>query len=98
MNPKITIPRLAIPALKIRRGQLLNVSVMGVGVVVPPGDVQLWPEIQLLAETTVFDPDWITEIVKAMMPTIAEGVFKAVEPYLDKLAEDFYARRSKEKR
>jgi len=68
---------------------------MGVGIVVPPIDIQFWPEIQLLPKTTVYDPDWITDIVKEMMPTIAEGVFKAVEPYLNKLAEDFYERRKK---
>jgi len=69
---------------------------MGVGVVVPPSEIQLWPEIQLLPEITVFDPDWIADIVKGMMPTIAEGVFNAVEPYLDSLARDFYERRGKE--
>jgi len=61
--------------------------------VVPPSDIQFWPEIQLLAALTVFDPDWITDAVNGMMSTIAEGVFKAVEPYLDGLAEDFYRRR-----
>jgi len=96
VNPKITIPRLAIPALKITRGQFLDIDIVGIHLRVPPGDIQLWPEIQLLPEITVFDPDWITDIIKGMMPTIAEGVFKAVEPYLDKLAEDFYARRGKE--
>jgi len=88
---------LAIPAFKIRRGQLLDISILGVGVVVPPFDIQFWPEIQLLPAITVFDPDWIADIVKGMMSTIAEGVFKAVEPYLDGLAVDFYARRGKEK-
>jgi len=94
---KVTIPRLAIPALKIGRGRLLDISIMGVGVVVPPSDIQLWPEVQLLPEITVFDPGWITDIVTGMMPAIAEGIFKLVEPHLDKMAEDFYARRGKEK-
>jgi len=105
---KITIPRLAIPAFKLKAGQLLDISIFGVGIKVPPVDIQFWPEIQLLPETVVFDPAWIWDVlgdaaewigniargvVESMIPTIIEATFKAVEPYLDKLAEDFYARR-----
>jgi len=84
---------LAIPALKIRRGLLLDIDLVGQHIRVPPSDLDITPEIQLLPAITVFDPDWIADIVKGMMSTIAEGVFKAVEPYLDGLAEDFYRRR-----
>jgi len=112
VSPKITIPRLAIPALKIRRGQLLDISIMGIGIVVPPVDISFWPEIQLLPAMTVFDSEWIHDIldekvgwfgniaagvVDAATPTIIEATFKAVEPYLDGLARDYYARRGKEK-
>jgi len=108
---KITIPRLAIPALRIRRGFLLDIEILGQHIRVPPSDITLWPEIQLLPETTVFDPEWIVEkvegmsewfgniasgVVDAAMPTIIQAVFNAVEPHLDSLAEDFYARRGRE--
>jgi len=111
LSPKITIPRLAIPALRIRRGFLLDIEILGQHIRVPPSDITLWPEIQLLPETTVFDPAWITDAVEGMsdwfgniargvvdaaMPNIIQAVFNAVEPYLDGLAEDFYARRGKE--
>jgi len=75
---------------------------------VPPSDVQLWPEIQLLPEITVFDPEWVIDtvagmtswiqgvardVVTAMVPSIIDATFKSVEPYLDSLAADFYRRR-----
>jgi len=68
----------------------------------------LWPEIQLLPETTVFDTEWVIGAVEeradwianiargavdAAIPGIVQAVFAGVEPYLDRLAEDFYARR-----
>jgi len=73
--------------------------------------VEIWPEITLLPRVTVFDPEWIHDILDGKagwISSIARGVvddmttgmiqatFKAVEPHLDKLAEDFYARRGKE--
>jgi len=79
---------------------------------VPPGDITITPSITLLPEITVFDPAWITGIVEgkvdwikgvaggvveSMIPAIIEAVFNAVEPHLDKLAEEFYARRGEEK-
>jgi len=105
---KITIPRLAIPAFKLKAGQLLDISIFGVGIKVPPVDIQFWPEIQLLPETVVFDTEWVTTtiegmadwigniargVVESMIPAIIEATFKAVEPYMDGLAEDFYRRR-----
>jgi len=105
---KITIPRLAIPAFALKTGQLLDISIFGVGIKVPPFDIQFWPEIQLLPETVVFDTEWVTTaieekaewigniargVVESIIPTIIEATFNAVEPYLDKLAEDFYAGR-----
>jgi len=81
---------------------------VGVHIRVPPGDLQLWPEVQLLPEITVFDPEWIVGIVEGMAewigsvargvvdvmtPGIIQAVFDAVEPHLDGLAEDFYRRR-----
>jgi len=80
---------------------------------VPPGDITFWPEITLLPAITVFDPEWIMEkiegmadwigkiaggVVESMVPNIIQAVFKAVEPHLDRLAEDFYARRGEEKK
>jgi len=92
MVSKVTIGPLKIPRLEI----------MG---------VEIWPEITLLPRITVFDPEWIHDIlgekaswiasiargvVDSMTTGIIEATFKAVEPHLDKLAEDFYARRGKE--
>lgn len=73
--------------------------------------VEIWPEITLLPEITVFDPQWILDflmekaewfseavagVVEGLMEGIIEGVFNAVEPYLDKLAGEYYEREEKE--
>lgn len=73
--------------------------------------VEIWPEITLLPKITVFDPEWIIEIVEGMadwfgdiahgvvegmIGWIIESVFNAVEPYLDKLAGEYYERHTKE--
>jgi len=93
MVGKITIGPLVIPKLEVF-------------------GVQITPEITLLPKITVFDPEWILEIlgdsaewigsiasgvVDAALPSIIEATFNAAEPYLNGLAEDFYARRGKEK-
>jgi len=71
---------------------------------------EIWPEIPLLPATTVFDSEWVHDViedkaewfgdiargvVEEMIGWIIDQTFKAVEPYLDKLAEDFYHRRGK---
>jgi len=99
MVDKITIGPLKVPARKLKKGQLLSLHLpfpIDRDIDVPPSDITLWPEITLLPAITVFDPDWTTGIVQGMMPAIIESVFKAVEPYLDKLAEEYYAHEGKE--
>jgi len=108
MGWQLKIPRLAIPQLKISKGQLLDISIFGIGIKVPPFDITFWPEIELLPETVVFNSEWVTDtiygmadwfgsiaagVVDSMIPTIIQATFNAVEPYLNSLAEDFYRRR-----
>jgi len=108
---KLTIGPLKIPAFKLAKGQLLHWHIpwpIDRDLDVPPGDITFWEEKTLLSAVTVFDPEWIHEIVEgkadwikniaagvvdAALPTIIEATFNAVEPYLDGLAEDFYRRR-----
>jgi len=113
MVSKVSIGPLKIPALAFRKGQLLHWHIpfpIDRDLDVPPGDITLWPEKTLLPAVTVFDPEWIHDllegkadwigniargVVDAMTPTIIQATFKAVEPYLDGLAADFYRRRGK---
>jgi len=108
---KITIGPLKIPALAFRKGQLLHLHLpfpIDRDIDVPPSDITLWPEITLLPRITVFDPEWVHDIlgdasewianiargvVDSMTTEIIEATFKAVEPYLDGLAEEYYARK-----
>ena len=78
---------------------------------VPPLSFTLLPEITLLPELTVFDPEWILDflmekaewlseavagVVDGLMEGIIQTVFNAVEPYLDKMAGEYYERHPKE--
>lgn len=84
---------------------------LDIKIYVPPWDITFWPELTLLPRITVFDPQWILDflmekaewfsnavrgVLETMIPWIAESVFNLVEPYLDKLAGDFYERHEKE--
>jgi len=79
---KVTIPRLAIPGLTIKRGQLLNVTLFGYGVVVPPVDFTFWPEIELIPETVVFDSAWIWEWWYKVLGDKVDAIIQAMEEEL----------------
>jgi len=110
MGFKISLPRLAIPAIKIPKG-IISFWVGPWKVTIPPGDIQIFAGKELLPATTVFDSEWILNVldekagwigsiargvVDAAIPGIIQAVFNAVEPYLDGLAADFYKRHSEE--
>jgi len=86
MVGKISIGPLKIPALALKKGQLLHWHIpfpIDRDIDVPPGDITLWPEKTLLPAVTVFDPEWIVEKVEGMSEwfgNIARGVVDAAMP------------------
>lgn len=82
MDFQMKIPRLVIPPIRIPKG-LIHFWVGPWEISIPPSDITIFPGLELLKETVVFDSEWVW---KYFMET------------LDKLAEDFYKAHSEEKK
>jgi len=102
MSFQLKIPRLAIPEIKIPKG-IIHFHVGPFEVTIPPADIVLLPEIQLLAEIVVFDTDWILSwfITVATSATTAtswlmNAVWQLLIRFLDSLAADYSERHSEE--
>ena len=93
---KVQFPAIIIPAFKIRAGQLLNVALFGVGLVIPPIDIIFWEEVKLTEAFTLFDTDDIVNAIVGQFTKVAELVWDLFESRLDKMAEDYYERHSED--
>jgi hypothetical protein len=58
---QVKIPRASFGPVKIAKGSWLDISVAGVGIVIPPTDVTLIPEVTLWGEFLLFDTDWLVK-------------------------------------
>jgi len=79
MRLRIAIPRVVLPEFTIKRGLLLNISIFGIGLVVPPVDITFWKEMELIPEIVVFDSLWIWEWGAKMLSANVDAVIKAME-------------------
>lgn len=75
---QLWFPGLKFNGLKLTRGQLLNVSLMGIGLVIPPFDLELIPPIELWETFVIFDSDWVT----VPLTTAIEGIPKLLIDFL----------------
>ena len=87
---KIAFPKLAIPPLVIPAGLLLNVNLLGLGLVIPPTDVQLWGEIVLLKEFVLFDTDDIAQALLGTIANVVEWAFRGLVDQLNEAAKRYY--------
>ena len=87
---EIKFPDIVIPAFKISKGRLLNVSLLGVGLVIPPLDITFWPYTKILSGFTLFNTDDITKPILdkiAAIPKIeVPGLEDIIKPILDAIA------------
>jgi len=88
----IRFPGLKLPAFKLTRGQLLNVHLLGVGLVIPPFDITFWAETTLLQPFTLFKTEDITTGLLTPINAIPEAVWTLAKSTLDSLAKDYYER------
>jgi len=85
---KVFFPEIKFPAFKLKAGQLLNVSLMGVGLIIPPWDLTFWDTTTLLPKFPLFDTD---ELFRPIMEAIEGVAQKVIEllwtPILNQLDE-----------
>jgi len=56
---QLWFPGLKFNGLSLTRGQLLDVSLLGVGLVIPPWDIELLPPHTFWEPFVAFDSDWV---------------------------------------
>lgn len=87
---KVSFPSLWFPAFKFRKGQLLNVSILGIGLKIPPIDITFWNAFKILNGFTILDTDWISNPIINAMSGIAHAVWDIAKGTLDSWADEFY--------
>ena len=92
----VKFPDIVIPAFKISKGQLLDVRLLGVGLVIPPGDITFWPKTRILEGFELFDTDDVVKGVGDLLGAVPEAVWNLAKAKLDELAADYYERHSEE--
>ena len=80
MGITVKIPKITFPGFKIPRGLLLNTSLLGVDLVIPPFDITFWEPVTLIPETIIWDSGWVGDAVLAIQDNL-------LKPVLDKLEE-----------
>ena len=93
---EVKFPGFALPAFKISKGQLLNVNLLGVGLVIPPGDITFWKKVTFWEPFTLFNTDDVVKGVGDLLGAIPEAVWNLARAKLDELAADFHERHSEE--
>jgi hypothetical protein len=91
---QIWFPGLAIPKLVIRRGFFLDVSIFGVGLVIPPVDITLFAGVKIWDGFMLFDTDLIVKGIGDLMVAIPKAVWDLATSTLDDMAAVFYGHHS----
>ena len=86
----VKFPDIVIPAFKISKGRLLNVSLLGVGLVIPPGDITFWPEKTILSAFTLFDTSDIVKDVGDLLGAIPEAVWTFATSWVEQQIKEYY--------
>jgi len=84
---KVTFPAFTLPGFKLSKGQLLNVSLLGVGLVIPPVDITFWPEIKAWNSFVIFDLDWILNPIASWLTWIPGAVADTLKGLLDPISQ-----------
>jgi len=88
--PEVKFPGITIPAFKLTKGQLLNVGVLGVGLVIPPFDMTFWEATTILQPFTLFNTDDIAKPVATLINAIPQAVWTFATTWLEQQIKDYY--------
>lgn len=87
---KIQLPSLKLPGFQIARGSLLNIALLGKGLIIPPWDITFWKPVTIWEDFDIFNTDWIVEALTKPLEATAKLVWTIFEDTLNKWAEDYY--------
>jgi len=87
---QIWFPSLAIPKLVIRRGFFLDVSIFGVGLVIPPSEIVLFPGAKIWDGFVLFDTDLIVKGVADLLGAIPKAVWDFAANWLQNEINAYY--------
>jgi len=92
----IWFPGLTIPRIRITAGQFLNITLLGVGIKVPPISMTILPRTVIWEGFKMFDTNDITNALLTPINAIPQAVWNLFKGKLDEMADEFYARRGGE--
>jgi len=86
---RINFPGFTLPGFMIAEGQLLDITLLGVGIKIPPFDIVFWEEITFWEEFTIFDSEWVTEPVAGFIDSLRDTVASWFEGLWQDLTDAF---------
>lgn len=93
----IVFPALAVPAFTLARGQLLNVTLLGVGLVIPPRDITFWERTLLTPEFVLFNINSLVNAIVTPLNAIPQAVWNFATSWLEQQINEYYKLHPEEK-
>lgn len=87
---QIWFPGLKFNGAALTRGQLLDVTLLGVGLVIPPWDITFLPAVEFWKPFLIFDSNWVVKPITDALAAIPKAIFDAAKGILDGWAAAFY--------
>ncbi len=87
---QLAFPGLKFNGLSLTRGQLLDVSLLGVGLVIPPWDITLVPELTFWEPFIIFDSDWIMNALSDAFMAIPKAVWDYFTNVVEFQIEEYF--------
>lgn len=94
---QLWFPGLTFNGFAITRGQLLDVTLLGLGLVIPPTDMTLLPKMTLWEPFLAFDSDWVVTPLNAAIVGIPKMLVDFVTGQLQSEVEEYYKRHPERK-
>lgn len=87
---QLWFPGLTFNGLTITRGQLLNVSLLGIGLVIPPIDLKILPAVTFWEPFLLIDSDWIVKPLSEGIAAIPKALIDFVSSTLEDETKKYY--------